>query len=98
LATVLVHHANRQKTIFGTSALSRQPDNIIALLRPEDYSQEEGAVFEVRFDKTRGLFGDDIAPFRALLNEYGWKVEESHSSTICLEKRTPPHLARQKHL
>ncbi len=77
LAIVLAHHANRQKTIFGTSALSRQPDNIIALLRPEDYSQEEGAVFDVRFDKARGLFGDDIAPFRALLNEYGWQVEES---------------------
>ncbi|KHD07494.1 hypothetical protein PN36_31410 [Candidatus Thiomargarita nelsonii] len=82
LKRLLVHHANRQKTIFGTSALSRQPDNIIALLRPEDYSQEEGAVFDVRFDKARGLFGEDIAPFRALLNEYGWQVENLGQSQL----------------
>jgi len=75
LATILVHHSNKQKTIFGTSALSRQPDNIIALLRPEDYSQEEGAVFDVCFEKARGLFGDAIAPFRTSLNAHGWLIE-----------------------
>ena len=42
-------------------------DTVIALKRPSDYSPEQGACFEVHYEKSRGLYGDDVAPFKAQL-------------------------------
>lgn len=41
-------------------------DTVIALRRPEDYSPEEGARFEVHFEKLRNrVEGDGAVPFEA---------------------------------
>ena len=40
---------------------------MIALRRPADYSQQDGARFEVHFEKARGFYGDDAEPFLAHL-------------------------------
>lgn len=77
IATVLVHHSNRRGTIFGTSDLTRQPNNVIALVKPEEHSLEDGLVIDVRFDKARGLHGTDVIPFRCSFNDYGFMVEDS---------------------
>ena len=42
-------------------------DTVINLKRPSGYRPEEGAVFEVHFEKARGIYGDDVAPFEAHL-------------------------------
>jgi putative DNA primase/helicase len=40
-------------------------DTVISLRRPADYSPEQGARFEVHFEKTRGFYGNDAQPFEA---------------------------------
>jgi putative DNA primase/helicase len=40
-------------------------DTVISLRRPADYSPEQGARFEVHFEKSRGFYGKDAQPFEA---------------------------------
>jgi hypothetical protein len=40
-------------------------DAVMALRRPADYSPDQGARFEVHFEKTRGFYGKDAQPFEA---------------------------------
>lgn len=35
--------------------------------RPKDYRPDQGARFEVHFEKSRGIYGYDVKPFEALL-------------------------------
>ena len=55
-------------------------DTIISLRRPEDYDPEEGARFEVHYEKARGFYGEDAKPFEVQLKEenerYFWTVKE----------------------
>jgi putative DNA primase/helicase len=40
-------------------------DTVIALRRPVDYSPDQGARFEVHFEKARGFYGEEAQPFEA---------------------------------
>ena len=42
-------------------------DTVLSLKRPDDYVPAEGARFEVHFEKSRGIFGDEAAAFEARL-------------------------------
>lgn len=66
-AVMFIHHANKNGMQRGTSKKEDFLDNTVALKRPADYDPTEGAVFEWHFEKARGLFGDDVAPFEAKL-------------------------------
>jgi putative DNA primase/helicase len=68
VAVLLVHHAGVSGRQRGTSRREDALDTVIALRRPEDYSPEEGARFEVRFEKLRNrVEGDGAIPFEAKL-------------------------------
>lgn len=50
------------------------------LKQPQGYSPEQGACFEVNFEKTRHFAGNDAAPFKVQLHEQSdglWKWEIS---------------------
>jgi KaiC/GvpD/RAD55 family RecA-like ATPase len=64
-AVVILHHAGKGGTQRGTSRREDVLDTVIALRRPENYSPEQGARFEVHFEKTRGFYGNDAQPFEA---------------------------------
>lgn len=53
IAVLLVHHAGTNGRQRGTSRREDALDTVIALRRPEDYSPEQGARFEVHFEKLR---------------------------------------------
>jgi putative DNA primase/helicase len=53
VTVLLVHHAGTNGRQRGTSRREDALDTIIALRRPEDYSPEQGARFEVHFEKLR---------------------------------------------
>jgi putative DNA primase/helicase len=53
VAVLLVHHAGTNGRQRGTSRREDALDTVIALRRPEDYSPEQGARFEVHFEKLR---------------------------------------------
>jgi len=58
-----VHHAGKSGKQRGTSKREDLLDTVINLRQPNGYKQEEGARFEVHYEKHRGFFGDDCAPF-----------------------------------
>lgn len=66
-SVVFVHHAGKGGQQRGTSGREDVLDTVIAMRKPADYEAEEGARFEVHFEKARSLFGNDIAPFEAWL-------------------------------
>ena len=66
---LLVHHAGRNGNARGTSRREDILDSIIALKRPDDYKASDGARFEIHYEKARGFYGDDAAPFEAMMEE-----------------------------
>lgn len=76
---ILVHHAGKTDInkdrhgdlavrYRGSSRIAEPMDTIIALHRPSNYEQTEGARFEVHFRKNRSLYGADVEPFVLSLN------------------------------
>lgn len=66
-SVLFVHHAGKGGAQRGTSRREDVLDTVIALRRPADYKAESGAMFEVHFEKARGIHGDDVVPFEARL-------------------------------
>lgn len=67
VAVLLVHHSGKGGQQRGTSKREDVLDTVLSLRRPQDYSVSEGARFEVHVEKARGVTGDALAPFEALL-------------------------------
>jgi hypothetical protein len=65
---LFVHHAGKGGAQRGTSRREDVLDTVIALRHPIQYQPEHGAVFEVHFEKYRGLVGDEVKPFEATLH------------------------------
>ena len=66
-AVLFVHHAGKGGQQRGTSSREDILDVVLSLKRPGDYREQEGARFEVRFEKARALKGDDVQSFEARL-------------------------------
>jgi AAA domain len=62
---LLIHHDGKSGMQRGTSRREDVLDTVIALKRPADYRAEQGARFEVQFEKARGFHGEDAQPFEA---------------------------------
>ncbi|MGI9336442.1 MAG: AAA family ATPase [Gammaproteobacteria bacterium] len=83
---VFVHHAGRAGHARGTTRREDVLDTVIKLARPSDYEPDQGARFEVHFNKSRGIHGDDVKPFEAMLSdgEYGapvWTMKSLEQTT-----------------
>ena len=66
---LFVHHAGKGGNQRGTSKREDVLDTVIALRRPQDYRPDQGARFEVHFEKHRGFHGADAEPFEARYEE-----------------------------
>jgi len=58
IAVLFIHHAGTNGRQRGTSRREDALDTVIALRRPEDYSPEQGARFEIHFEKLRNRADD----------------------------------------
>jgi len=58
----------------GTSRKEDVLDTVIGLRRPPDWSADQGARFEIHFEKNRGFHGPDAEPFEAQLLGEQWRV------------------------
>ena len=67
IAVAFFHHAGKGGQQRGTSRREDALMGTIKLERPSDYRAEQGARFVVSFEKSRGLYGRDMAPFEAAL-------------------------------
>lgn len=66
-SVVFIHHAGKGGQQRGTSKREDLLDTVILLKRPADYQPNQGARFEVHFEKARALHGEDVNPIEALL-------------------------------
>jgi helix-turn-helix resolvase-like protein len=73
-SVILIHHAGKSGRQRGTSRKEDVLDTIIGLRRPPDYSPDQGARFEVYYEKSRGFYGKDAEPFEAWLMGNRWAV------------------------
>lgn len=76
---MIIHHAGKSGKQRGTSKREDILDVVIALHHPSSYKAQDGAFFEVHFEKSRHFSGDDAESFQAQLftNENGqslWRV------------------------
>ena len=70
VSVLLIHHAGVNGRQRGTSRREDALDTVIALRRPEDYSPEEGARFEIHFEKLRNRAdGAGALPFEASIQQ-----------------------------
>jgi putative DNA primase/helicase len=66
---LFIHHAGKGGLQRGTSRREDVLDTVIGLRQPEDYRPDQGARFEVHFEKARGFYGDDAHAFEARYEE-----------------------------
>lgn len=64
-SVLFIHHANKNGGQRGTSGREDVLDTVIALKKPQGSTPEEGANFQVHFEKNRGFSGVDAQPFNA---------------------------------
>ncbi len=67
ISVIFIHHEGKGGLQRGTTRKEDVLDTVIRLKRPADYRPEEGARFEVHFEKSRGIYGDHAKPFEAKL-------------------------------
>ena len=80
ISVLLVHHAGTNGRQRGTSRREDALDTVIALRRPEDYSPDQGARFEIHFEKLRNrVDGVGAIPFEARLENVGTGIRWSLS-------------------
>jgi len=68
-SVLFVHHAGKSGNQRGTSKKEDILDTVIKLEHPSDYKHNQGAKFEVHFEKARSFYGEDAMPFQAQLSE-----------------------------
>lgn len=66
-SVLFIHHSGKDGKQRGTSKREDVLDTVISLKQPCDYTPDQGARFEIRFEKSRGFFGDDAEPLEAQL-------------------------------
>lgn len=85
-AVLFIHHAGKKGAQRASSAKEDTLNTVIHLARPDDYSAEQGAVFEIHFEKSRGVFGKEVQPFKAKLTQIDgkqvWETSDLGSSTV----------------
>jgi hypothetical protein len=64
-AIVFFHHAGKGGAQRGTSRREDVLDTVISLRRPSNYSPDQGARFELYYEKSRGFYDEAAQPFEA---------------------------------
>ncbi len=86
ISVLFIHHTGKAGFQRGTSRREDVLDTVINLKKPHDYKPTEGARFEVHFEKSRGICGDDVKPFEASLTtgidgRLEWLIKDLEEST-----------------
>lgn len=85
-SVLFIHHSGKDGKQRGTSKKEDLLDCVLSLKRPSDYNPQDGARFEIHFEKGRELYGDQADPFEAKLvtdelDKQTWSVERLSEAT-----------------
>ena len=72
-------------------------DTVIGLRRPDDYSAQQGARFEVHIEKSRTLAGEGALPFEAMVEAFVGKSGRAGIRWVARDLK-PPVLYRAAEL
>ena len=78
-SVLLIHHDGKNGGQRGTSRKEDVLDTVVGLRKPPDYRPDQGARFEIHFEKARGFFGPDAASFEVRLENGKWIESEIRS-------------------
>jgi len=86
-SVLFIHHAGKGGNQRGTSRREDVLDTVISLRRPRNYESKNGAEFEIHFEKSRAIHGDDVKTLEAklIINEHGvmsWDYHTVDDSTF----------------
>ena len=83
-SVLFIHHAGNSGRQRGTSRREDALDTVIALRRPDDYSPEQGARFQVHFEKLRNRVDAAASvPFEARLEPFDADGQEGLRWSCC---------------
>jgi putative DNA primase/helicase len=68
-SVLFIHHDGKAGLQRGTSRREDVLDTVIGLRHPADYTADQGARFEITFEKARGIYGAAANPFEARYEE-----------------------------
>jgi RecA-family ATPase len=83
-SVTFIHHSGKGGQQRGTSSREDVLDIVMGLRHPVDYNPEDGCVFEVHFEKARGIYGDDVQPFEARLSTDEQGLQSWTTQTVTL--------------
>ncbi|HWG11130.1 MAG TPA: AAA family ATPase [Rhodanobacteraceae bacterium] len=88
-AVVFIHHSGKGGQQRGTSKREDILDTVLALRRPPDYTGDQGARFEIHFEKARALYGKSVDPIEAVLDrdEHGKQAWAFKDASNALHER-----------
>jgi putative DNA primase/helicase len=78
-SVLVIHHGGKSGQQRGTSRKEDVLDTVIALRKPPDYQADQGARFEIHFEKSRGFFGPEAEPFEVRLVGDSWQESKIKS-------------------
>jgi putative DNA primase/helicase len=78
-SVLVIHHGGKSGQQRGTSRKEDVLDTVIGLRKPPDYQADQGARFEIHFEKSRGFFGPEAEPFEVRLTGETWQESEIRS-------------------
>lgn len=84
-SVVFMHHSGKSGTQRGTSAREDVLDTVILLKRPVGYTIEQGAVFQIIYEKVRGAAGSDFSPVEVSMSmdegDLSWEIRKLTETT-----------------
>ena len=78
-SVLFIHHGGKSGQQRGTSRKEDVLDTVIGLRKPPDYQADQGARFEIHFEKSRGFYGPEAEPFEVRLIGDQWQESEIKS-------------------
>jgi len=78
-SVLVIHHGGKSGAQRGSSRKEDVLDTVIGLRKPPDYQADQGARFEIHFEKARGFFGPEAEPFEVRLIGDQWQESEIKS-------------------
>jgi DNA invertase Pin-like site-specific DNA recombinase len=82
VACILVHHSNKSgKGYRGSTMLSTTFEVILSMQRSEGWTPDQGAAFELQWDKYRGKPDSRVVPMHVILEQVDGDTRWQHNAT-----------------